>query len=301
MFDIVILTDNRYINPSKRNWYINQVLLEDHLLQTSLENIGLKVCKKDWADSKFDWNNTKAAIFRTTWDYFERFDEFFSWIEKTKHKTMFINPIELINWNIDKHYLKDLFHNGINIPNTIFIEKDDQTNLLTLFKKTKWNQAVIKPAVSGAARHTYRISEDNYKDYEDIFQQLIKKECMLFQEFMNNIVLDGEISLIMIRGKYTHAVKKIAKKGDFRVQDDHGGTVEHHNATNEEILFAEKCIEKSPYLPLYARVDIVYDNNDKPCLSELELIEPELWFRNNSESAQILAEEILNVLTKSRI
>ena len=208
MFDIVILTDNRYINPSKRNWYINQVLLEDHLLQTSLENIGLKVCKKDWADSKFDWNDTKAAIFRTTWDYFERFDEFFSWIEKTKHKTIFINPIELINWNIDKHYLKDLFHNGINIPNTIFIEKDDQTNLLTLFKKTKWNQAVIKPAVSGAARHTYRISEDNYKDYEDIFQQLIKKECMLFQEFMNNIVLDGEISLIMIGGKYTHAVKK---------------------------------------------------------------------------------------------
>ena len=46
MFDIVILTDNRYVNPTTTNWYIDQVLLEDQLLQTALENKGLKVCKK---------------------------------------------------------------------------------------------------------------------------------------------------------------------------------------------------------------------------------------------------------------
>ena len=37
MFDIVILTDSRYVNPSKKNWYINQVILEDQLLETALE------------------------------------------------------------------------------------------------------------------------------------------------------------------------------------------------------------------------------------------------------------------------
>ena len=46
LFDIVILTDNRYVNPTTTSWYIDQVLLEDQLLQTALENKGLKVCKK---------------------------------------------------------------------------------------------------------------------------------------------------------------------------------------------------------------------------------------------------------------
>lgn len=292
MFDIVILTDNRYINPSETNWYIDQVLLEDRLLKTSLEDKGLKVCKKDWADKDFDWNKTRFAIFRTTWDYFERFDEFFTWMEKTKHKTTFINSVEIINWNIDKHYLKDLERNGINIAPTLFIEKGDTILLSELFEKTKWKEAVIKPAISGAARHTYRINPENCIEKVNLFKELIHSECMLFQEFLTNITTEGEISLIMIGGQYTHAVKKIAKKGDFRVQDDHGGTVEEYHATKEEIIFAENCITQSPFSPIYARVDIVYDNNNKPSLSELELIEPELWFRNCKESAKKLAEEI---------
>ena len=294
MFDVVILTDNRYVNPKKTDWYIEQVLLEDNLLQRELEHKGLKVCKKDWADPEFDWNLTKYAIFRTTWDYFERFDEFFCWIEATQNKTTFINSFEIINWNIDKHYLRYLSKKGINITPTLFIEKDEKITLEQLFNKTKWQEAVIKPAISGAARHTYRININNYSNYQDIFQKLIKEEAILFQEFMNNITLKGEISLIMIGGKYTHAVKKIAKKGDFRVQDDHGGTVEKYNANPIEINFAEKCIEKCPSLPIYARVDIVYDNKNEPSLIELELIEPELWFRHNPKAATLLAEELFN-------
>ena len=293
MYDIAILTDKRYVNPEKTDWYINQVLLEDRLLQTALENKGLKVAKKNWADEKFDWGTTKYAIFRSTWDYFDRFEEFFNWLEKNKERTTFINSADIINWNIDKHYLQDLATNGINIAPTLFIEQGDNTTLIDLFIKTKWTEAVIKPAISGAARHTYRITPNNCNNYENGFQELITKESMLFQEFLNNITSNGEISLIMIGGKYTHAVKKIAKKGDFRVQDDHGGIVEEYTPNKEEINFAEECLEASPFNPIYARVDIVYDNNNLPSLSELELIEPELWFRNCPKSAEKLAKEII--------
>ncbi len=296
MFDVIILTDYRYVNPEKTDWYIDQVLLEDKILQTSLEKKELKVCKKDWADKDFDWTTTKYAIFRTTWDYFERFDEFLAWLEDTKNKTTFINSAEIINWNIDKHYLQDLERNKINIAPTLFIEKGDTITLQELFKTTHWNEAVIKPAISGAARHTYRVSPSNYRNYEKIFKELIDKECMLFQEFLNSITEKGEISLIMIDQKFTHAVKKMAKKGDFRVQDDHGGKVERYCPSQTEILFAEQCIENSPFSPIYARVDIVYDNKNKISLSELELIEPELWFRNNPESAKLLAEKIEKLL-----
>jgi glutathione synthase/RimK-type ligase-like ATP-grasp enzyme len=292
MFDIVILTDHRYVNPTGTDWYIEQVLLEDKLLQTALEKKGFTVCKKDWADKNFDWTSSKYAIFRTTWDYFERFDEFFIWLENTKNKTTFINSSEIINWNIDKHYLQDLAKNNINIAPTLFAEKEDTITLAQLFKKTKWKEAVLKPAISGAARHTYRISPNNCFEVETVFQELIKNECMLFQEFLNNITTQGEISLILIGGEYTHAVKKTAKKGDFRVQDDHGGTVDKYEATKEEILFAENCLKASPFSPMYARIDIVYDNNNKLSLSELELIEPELWFRNNPLAAKLLVEEI---------
>ena len=46
------------------------------------------------------------AIFRTTWDYFDRFEFFLD--EETKKQTTFINSVDIINWNIDKHYLKEL-------------------------------------------------------------------------------------------------------------------------------------------------------------------------------------------------
>ena len=297
MFDVVILTDNRYVNPTTTNWYIDQVLLEDQLLQTALEDKGLKVCKKDWADSNFDWTKTKYAMFRTTWDYFERFDEFFTWLENTKNKTTFINSVEIINWNIDKHYLQDLAKKNINIAPTLFIEKGENTTLKQLFEKTNWKEVVLKPAVSGAARHTYRVNHNNYKEHENIFKELIKVESMLFQSFLKNITLLGEISLIMIGGKYTHSVKKTAKKGDFRVQDDHGGIVEKYQPTKAEIIFAENCLKACTFNPVYARVDLVYDNNNTLSLSELELIEPELWFRNNPNSANLLAEEVFNLIS----
>ena len=113
---------------------------------------------------------------------------------------------------------------------------------------------------------------------------------------MTNIVEEGEISLIMIGGEHTHSVKKKAKKGDFRVQDDHGGTVENYKPSNEEIKFAQRCIEICPERTLYARVDIIYDNENKLALNELELIEPELWFREYPKSAEILADKVNNYL-----
>ena len=58
MYDVVILTDHRYENPKKIDWYIQQVLTEDKLLKKELELLGLNVIIKDWKSKKFDW--TKA-------------------------------------------------------------------------------------------------------------------------------------------------------------------------------------------------------------------------------------------------
>ena len=292
MYDVVILTDNRYENPKSIDWYVQQVLTEDNLLKTELEKLGLRVIKKAWDSSDFNWSATKFAVFRSTWDYFDKFKEFKKWLEKVKKQTTFINSYELINWNLDKKYLIELNKKGINIPTSVVVTKKDNLTLANLFKKYNFNEAIIKPTISGAARETYRITKNNFYDYENKFFDLKSKEDLIFQEFLNNIISQGEISLIFIGRKYTHAVKKIAKKGDYRVQDDHGGRVEVYNATNEEILFAQDCLEKCPTLPIYSRIDIIYDNKNEICLGEIEMIEPELWFRNNKNAAKLLASEI---------
>lgn len=292
MYDVVILTDKRYEEPKSINWYIQQVLTEDQLLLLELEKLGLRVIKKAWNSLDFNWSETKFAIFRSTWDYFDKFRDFKTWLEKVKEETTFINSYELINWNLDKKYLIELNKKGINIPTSEVITKENNLTLECLFKKYDFNEAIIKPTISGAARETYKISKNNFHKYEKKFFDLKSKEDIIFQEFLSNIVSKGETSLIFIGENYTHAVKKIAKKGDFRVQDDHGGSVEVYNANKEEIIFAKSCLNKCPTVPIYSRVDIIYDNNNEISLGELEMIEPELWFRNNKDAAKLLANEI---------
>ena len=301
IYDIVILTDSRYESPENTDSYIDQVISEDTILLEALEKKGLRVIRKSWDAADFDWTSCKFAIFRTTWDYFDRYSEFFSWFEKTRKILQFINVPELIYWNLDKHYLLDLKKKQLNIPATLFIEKGTVQSLKELLDNTDWETAVIKPAIGGAARETFKISAGNYAGHESHFKELISKETMLFQEFQHKIVSHGEMSLIMIEGKYSHAVLKKAKSGDFRVQDDFGGSVEMYQPNKEEIAFAEKAISACPSLPIYARVDVFYDNTTKLALGELELIEPELWFRNCPSAAKKLADSVLRFMhaTKS--
>ena len=114
----------------------------------------------------------------------------------------------------------------------------------------------------------------------------------MLQPFQHNIVTRGEISMMVFNGQFTHAILKKAKAGDFRVQDDFGGSVHDYNPTQEEINFAQSAIRGCPELPVYARVDIFYANNDELAVGELELIEPELWFRNYPKAASVLAKAI---------
>ena len=297
-YDVTILTDSRFINPTDIDDNIRTVLLEDNFAKEALERKGLKVTRINWDNPDFDWTETRFAIFKTTWDYFDRFDEFSKWLEDTGRKTKFINPIETILWNIDKHYLLDLKTRGVKIPETIFIESGDIRTLSELINEAGWRDCILKPSVSGAARHTYKLSKDNLTEHEKIYKELISKESMMLQEFQYSVPVDGELTFVVFGGKFSHAILKKAKQGDFRVQDDFGGTVHDYQASKEEIKFAEGVVALCNPIPVYARVDVILDNQKKLAISELELIEPELWFRNKPASADMYAEAVINEINK---
>lgn len=291
-FDVVILTESRYLNPESQDSYVLNILKEDRLLEQALEKKGLKVTRKDWADPGFDWNSTRCAIFRTTWDYFDRFDEFKTWLDRTESQTQFINPVSQIRWNMDKWYLKDLEDKGVRVVETMYIQKGYEHPLHKILEASAWNDAILKPTVAGAGRHTYRINPGNVVEYEEVFSALIAEEDMMLQPFQAKIMEKGEVSFMVIGGKLTHSILKKAKAGDFRVQDDFGGTVHSYEASQEEIEFAEEVTRACEPLPLYCRVDVMWDNEDQLAVSEVELVEPELWFRENLEAADLLAEEV---------
>ena len=290
MLDFVILTEDRYEKPKNINWYIKNVLNEDSILLNEIANLGFSVKRISWSSKSFDWSNVKYVIFRTTWDYFEKLNDFRLWMKKTSKKTKFINPYSQILWNLDKVYLNDFKNQGINIVPSFFVNQKCSLNEIVNY--TKWENVVVKPTISAAAWNTHLVLKQDLSLFEPTFQDLQKNHNLLVQEFQKNILSRGEFSLMVIGGKYTHAVIKRVKKGDYRVQDDYGGSVERYNAPNEMVGFAESIISKCDPIPFYARVDIIIDNNNEFALSELELIEPELWFRFCPESAHLLAKEV---------
>ena len=79
IWDIVLLTEDRYYEPGSITPYIQNILDDDRLLMEALVAENFKVIRKSWSDPDFDWTTTKFCIFRTTWDYFDRFDTFFKW------------------------------------------------------------------------------------------------------------------------------------------------------------------------------------------------------------------------------
>ncbi|MFT4878184.1 MAG: glutathione synthase/RimK-type ligase-like ATP-grasp enzyme [Flavobacteriales bacterium] len=296
-FDVTLLTESRYLNPSNPDWYAEQILTEDRILQKALERKGLSVRRCDWADRSINWSETSVVLFRTTWDYFHRFKEFSVWLEQVSTQTTLINPAELIHWNINKRYFEDLEVRGVNCVETVYIKSSSTQTLRSICEATEWTKWVLKPTVSGAGRHTYLITSEELDAHEELFQSLVSEEEMMIQPFIQSVVDFGELSLMVMNGQYTHAVHKTPKKGDFRVQDDFGGTVKMFEPTQAEIKFAERAVQACTPKPMYARVDMVKDNAGQLAIAELELIEPELWFRFNEKAADVLAEGIAKKLT----
>jgi hypothetical protein len=292
LVDIVILTDQQHLQQYSDEGIEQDGFIEDFILKQALETEGLNVLRLSWDNPDFDWSTTKSVIFRSTWDYFYRFPEFSKWLSKISKQTRLINPAETIHWNIDKHYLLDLEKKGLNIAESYFIEQDSTETLYELLSKLGWNETVLKPCISGTARHTYRLNLNNLEEHESILKQLLKNEAMMLQPFQYDIVNRGEVSMMLFGGKYSHAVLKVAKPNEFRVQSNFGGQVSMYEPTPNEIAFAEHAVRCCPELPVYARVDIFNDNKGNIALSELELIEPELWFRLYPEAAKLLASTI---------
>ncbi|MCH8558727.1 MAG: hypothetical protein LAT84_12945 [Balneolia bacterium] len=295
--DIALLSDRRYEGePKPGDWYHGQMVEDDRYLIEELKKRGFSAVRIDWSRPNVDWSAFRALVLRTTWDYYERFDEFSFWFNRVKNEARLINPAAALEWNMHKSYLPELQQKGIPIVPVRMIKRGSGETLPALLEETGWNEAVVKPAVSGGARLTYRINRDSADKHQELLKSHFEKEDFLLQPFMKQIQTTGEDTLMIFGDRYTHAIRKKAKPGDFRVQDDHGGTVEPLEPSPEQIELALNAMKASGFDLTYGRVDMVKDDEGRDLIMELEIVEPELWIRFHPDSARVFAEEIIRKL-----
>jgi glutathione synthase/RimK-type ligase-like ATP-grasp enzyme len=230
-----------------------------------------------WNNPDVHWNNYDAVLIRSVWDYYLHADAFNHWLDLLEEKNIYtLNPVSVIRQNQNKFYLKQLEVAGVEIVPTVFIEK---TNALSLsaVENTGWQKMVIKPAVSAAAFRTCLFEQNELHKIEKEFAAMAAECDLLVQPFIQEVNEQGEISLLFFNRQYSHAVLKVPKAGDFRVQQEHGGITTAFNADRKLIETAMDILSKIEGDLLYARVDGIIKNG-RFLLMELELIEPYLFF-----------------------
>ncbi len=295
-FDVTLLTCSDYLSSVPGDEFVESILEEDKLLSAALEKRNISVTRTNWDNPDFNWAETGYVVFRTPWDYFNRYDEFAPWFDATGKVTKFINPAEIISWNIDKHYMLDLEKAGINIPPTFFIEPGEKRSLKEITEGLNWDEFILKPAISGGAWHTYRLNRKKIDEHEAVFAGLINNRSMLVQEYQKSILSEGEVSYMVFGGEFTHAILKKGKPDDFRVQEIFGGTIHKYQPSQAEINFAQLVVEKAKPGIVYARVDVMMDNRGMLSLGELEVFEPLLWLRKYPPAAEKFAEIIEGII-----
>lgn len=245
----------------------------DALLAAALRELGATVAAAPW-DTIEPAGDEAVVCLRSTWDYHLRWDEFRNWVGSFEQSGRLWNPPATVLWNADKLYLRDLASAGIALPRTRWFEPGERPAVGALLEEWGETRAVLKPRVSATAFGTHVVSRESGIGEAD-WAVLERSGCLL-QAFVPEVQSRGEISLVFLDGRFSHAVLKRPTEGDFRVQMDFGGSLETATPADSTIGFAEAVLAAAARPWLYARVDLV-ETGAGPVLMELELIEPDLF------------------------
>lgn len=262
---------------------MNQVVDEEHLAR-ALEQAGWEVQWVIWKDTSMDWDQFDCAIVRTTWDCYENPDFFLNQLQAIEDSTcLLLNPLSLIQWNSKKTYLQELLDEGVNSIPTHWTTYSSKQELLEWAQSWQTHQVVVKPQVGAGSLNTFAL-DLNKEDWEKPLVSLVGVDIMV-QPFMKNVVQEGEFSALYFSGQFSHLVLKTPKADDFRSQEEFGSQIRQVEPTVEQSQFCQNVLSKIPSPWLYARVDFISDDSGDPCLIELELVEPSLYFKYEPKSA----------------
>lgn len=266
---------------------------DDRLAVDELGRRGAEIEPAVWDDPGVRWSRYDRVVIRSCWDYHHRVDEFLAWLDRMEAEEIPLwNPARVVRGNVDKAYLAELAAAGLPVVPTVHRERGAVVDLAGLLGERGWSEAVIKPSVSASAFRTLRIGRGEAAATQGELDALLAASGVLIQPFLAEIQTRGEWSLIFLRGEYSHAILKLPGAGDFRVQQELGGSADAASPPPALIEQARAVVAEIPGPWLYARVDGV-EIDGVFTLMELELIEPSLFLVSDGEAPARFAEAIL--------
>ena len=266
---------------------------DDDALAEQLLSVGVRTTPAVWNDPEVDWSAFDAVLIRTTWDYTEQLGAFIAWTRRVEAATSLFNAAHFAESNLNKTYLKRL---GDAAVPTLWIPRGAEHDPSTLALMHGWDRVAMKPAV-GAGAENLLITDAT--DAHGLSQNLetIHTRCdAMLQPLVESVRTRGELSVVLIDGEITHAVRKTPAPGDHRVQIEFGGAyvLEDPPPAAREAARTAAALWEDPNAepPLYARVDLLEPEPGVFWIIEVELVEPELFFPLAPEAAAALGRAL---------
>lgn len=270
----------------------------DYMLFDPLKTFGWEVEEVSWHRADVDWDQFDVVVVRSTWDYQQDAPAFVSCLKRIDASTAVLaNSLQLLLWNINKGYLKDIAGQGINIVPTCWFESFDLGVVADTFGFFSVDEIVLKPTVSANADHTYRLNRQQFFAQGQELKKIFSQRPFMVQPFLTAVVEEGEYSLFYFNGHYSHCILKKPKTDDFRVQEEHGGQLIAAQPTQEMLTQARHTMASMPDDALYARIDLLRCGKEFAVM-EIELIEPSLYFNMVEDSAQCFADAFVECFGK---
>lgn len=280
---------------------------EDKPLIKALKDRGIDARVAVWDDPSVTWAKAGLVVIRSTRDYARRRARFLRWVQSVPALQ---NPAAVVEWNTDKHYLEDLRARGVPVLKTMWLEPDEgltKRQLHTRFPAS--DEFVIKPAISGGAqdtgRYTANVAESRRLAIEHAVRLLGEGRSVMVQRYQPSVDTLGERSLVFIDGEFVYAVHKAAMLHgpSLGPEDEHIERIDTVVASDAELEVAERVREAvhtvmaerlQPDQPLlYARVDLVADDEGRPTVMEVALTEPSLHFSHYPGALETFADAIV--------
>jgi glutathione synthase/RimK-type ligase-like ATP-grasp enzyme len=263
---------------------------DDRLAAAELIRRGHTVTPHVWTEPP-QFDGLDLLVMRTPWDWFNHRARFRDFLESLQHvSTRVVNtPAQLLEF-ADKTYLPVLQAEGVAVVPTEQLDFTELPRVPEFLAQHGWPRAVLKPAFTANAVGARLFSA---AEAQQVLSELVDAEeasPWLLQPFIPSIA-EGELSFVFFGGVFSHAVRKRPVTAEWRVQSEYGGQSAPHAATANEIAQATEILRTAAPGTVYARVDAV-DWNGKLHLMELELVEPELFFRHAPTSVVAFADAL---------
>jgi len=249
-----------------------------------------------WSDPAIEWEalaaHAQAVIVRSAWDYFLDREQFLGIMGTISARTVLLNPLEVIRWNIHKSYLEDLRFTGIPTIPTVWLRGHAAT-IAHLCEQYGWTRAVLKPAISTNAHNTLLFESADCGLAQQHLATYGSCNEMLLQPYFERVATVGERSLVFIDGVFSHAFRKQAALEEDQEGEHPVRATPAEIALGQRVLRATATILRLPNALLYARVDLVQDACGHWTLMELELVEPRLRLKDSATAVERLCAAIL--------